>query len=139
VEELGEKREMKTLPSGVTVFNATPHPIRFWEEGWDAPIEVGVDAIISASVEEMEMDEVEVVLDKSRAYGVRYVSTKFSPTDEGWDILEQAFQDGADVIVGSIVAAQAYPGWVVAMTPAPGYERVPPAEKRMRPDKFTIF
>lgn len=42
-------------------------------------------------------------------------------------------------IVGSIIAAQAYPGEVVAMTPAPGYERVAPAEKRMNPHKFTIF
>jgi len=41
--------------------------------------------------------------------------------------------------VGSIIAAQAYPGQVVAMTPTPGYERVPPAEKRMNPDKFNIF
>jgi len=83
---------MKTLPSGVTVFNATPHPIRFWEEGWDTPIEVGVDVAISASVEEAEIDRVEVVFDKARAYGVRYVSTKFSPTDEGWAILNKRFR-----------------------------------------------
>jgi hypothetical protein len=25
------------------------------------------------------------------------------------------------------------------MVPAPGFERVPPAEKRMRDDKFTTF
>ena len=43
------------------------------------------------------------------------------------------------LIIGSIVAAQAYPGQVVAMTPAPGYERVPVDQKRMNPDKFTIF
>ena len=43
------------------------------------------------------------------------------------------------MVVGSIIAAQAYPGLVVAMVPAPGYERRPPAEKRMRPDKFTIY
>jgi len=42
------------------------------------------------------------------------------------------------LLIGSIIAAQSYPG-VLAMVPAPGYERVPPAEKRMRPDKFTIF
>lgn len=42
-------------------------------------------------------------------------------------------------VVGSIIAAQAYPGRVVAMTPVPGFERVSPAEKRMRCDKFTTF
>ena len=31
------------------------------------------------------------------------------------------------------------PGRVLAMVPAPGFERVPPAEKRMRDDKFTTF
>lgn len=43
------------------------------------------------------------------------------------------------VIIGSIIAAQAFPGRVLAMAPAPGFERVPPAEKRMRDDKFTTF
>lgn len=43
------------------------------------------------------------------------------------------------IIVGSIIAAQAFPGRVVAMVPAMGFERVPTSEKRMRDDKFTIF
>lgn len=42
-------------------------------------------------------------------------------------------------LVGSVISAQAYPGLVVAMIPAKGFERVPPAEKRMRHDKFTVF
>jgi hypothetical protein len=43
------------------------------------------------------------------------------------------------MIVGSIIAAQAYPGSIKAMIPCEGYERVPPTEKRMRPDKFTVY
>lgn len=43
------------------------------------------------------------------------------------------------VIVGSIIAAQAYPGKVFGLTPVPGYERVAPAEKRMSSDKFVTF
>ena len=43
------------------------------------------------------------------------------------------------VIVGSMIAAQGFPGRVVAMIAAPGFERRPPAEKRMRPDRFTTF
>jgi len=35
--------------------------------------------------------------------------------------------------------AQAFPERVFGMVPAPGFERVPPAEKRMRDDKFTVF
>ncbi|GAH77449.1 unnamed protein product, partial [marine sediment metagenome] len=43
------------------------------------------------------------------------------------------------IIIGSIISAQAYPGEVFAMTPAPGFERVPPDQKRMNPFKFTMF
>ena len=43
------------------------------------------------------------------------------------------------VIVGSMIAAQAFPGRIFAMVPVAGFERVAPAEKRMRCDKFTVF
>jgi hypothetical protein len=139
---------MKTLPNGITIFNATPHVVRFWSEGWEKPVEVETDEIVSASVEE----EVVKVMDFPPAIDnmnqrdleqgterITYVRTVFGPTAEGAEIISRA-AEGADlIIVGSIIAAQAYPGRVVAMTPAPGYERVPPAEKRMNPHKFTVF
>lgn len=121
---------MKTLPNGVTIFNATPHPLRFWKEGWDEPIEVEPDEVISASVEEVE---------EWNEDGVSFVRTIFLPTEEGEKIVQAAYEYGADIVVGSIIAAQAYPESVFAMTPAPGYERVAPAQKRMNPDKFTVF
>lgn len=128
---------MKTLPNGLVVFNATPHVIRFWDPGWDYPVEVEPDTVVNAEVSE-------VAVGSGGFPG--FVRTEFRPTPEGWAILEQAAAAGA-VIVGSIIAAQAYPWsrpgnfglYVCAMTPAPGYERVPPAEKRMRPDKFTVY
>ena len=43
------------------------------------------------------------------------------------------------IIVGGIIAAQAFPKRVLAIVPVEGFERVPPAEKRMRDDKFTVF
>jgi hypothetical protein len=43
------------------------------------------------------------------------------------------------IIVGSIIAAKAYPGKVVGMCPVPGYEKMTPSEKIMRCDKFIIF
>lgn len=127
---------MKTLPNGVKIFNATPHVIRFWREDWDEPVEVEPDEIISAKV-------VESVEPKPNAIycdlPAEFVVTKFVGTDEGHRIVRDAYRTGADLVVGSIIAAQAYPGQVFAMTPAPGYERRPPAEKRMNPDKFTVF
>lgn len=121
---------MKTLPNNVTIFNATPHTIRFWEEGWEQPIEVETDAVVSASAQE------NVVSVKN---GITYVETTFTPIrDENYKKAFDAYQEDA-VVVGSIIAAQAFPGIVVAMTPAPGFERVSPDQKRMNPDKFTVF
>ena len=133
---------MKTLPNGLTVFNSTPHVIRFWREGWTEPIEVETDEIISAKVVEAFVSDLQltgVQMDDPYTERVDFVRTVFKPTNEGEEVIFRAKAAGADVIVGSIIAAQAYPADVVAMTPAPGYERVPPAVKRMNPDKFTVF
>lgn len=121
---------MKTLPNGITIFNATPHRIRFWQLGWAEPIEVPVDKVISAHPHE------EVVrVDKK---GITYVRPTWIGDDHGRLIAERALLDGADVVVGSVIAAQCYQN-IVAMCPCKGYERVPPDQKRMRPDKFTAF
>jgi hypothetical protein len=142
---------MKKLPNGLKVFNATPHPIRFWREGWEKPVEVKPDEVISADVKEKLAGyipcptcgrKVEHEYDCPNnvpSTPIKTVKTVFNPTDAGGEIIRRAKEGGADVIVGSIIAAQAYPGQVVAMTPAPGYERVPPAQKRVNPDKFTVF
>ena len=127
---------MLTLPNGVKVFNGTPHVIRFYHPEWSEPVEMEPDEVISATIEE------EPVI-PDLAYGhlagaVEFVHTSYVGNDEARAIVAKAMRD-ADVVVGSIIAAQAYPGDVVAMVPAEGYERVPPAEKRMRTDKFTIF
>lgn len=136
---------MKTLPNGLKIFNATPHIIRFWSEAWTEPVEIEPDTKIDAR----PVEEVVGHVEEPTAPGdpeVEYktiiadlVRTQFVGTDEGRAIIDRAMMGGADLVVGSIIAAQAYPGRVVAMTPAPGYERVAPAEKRMNPDKFTIF
>ena len=120
---------MKTLPNGVVVFNATPHIIRFWAPGWEEPVEIGTDEVINAYPHERIVDERD---------GIIFVRTDFIGDSHGRLIAEDAFLKGATIVVGSIIAAQCYQG-VVAMIPCEGYERVPPAEKRMRPDRFTTF
>ena len=129
---------MKTLPNGLKVFNATPHVIRFWREGWNKPIEVESDGVISACPREYIAAPDFAKAKPDGLAGITFVETVFEATDEGLDTLNGISQE-IDVVVGSIIAAQAYPGSVVAMTPAPGYGRAPPAEKRMNPDKFTVF
>lgn len=124
---------MKTLPNGVTIFNATPHEIRFLSPEWNEPVEVQPDELISARPAETHVHT-------DSETGVEYVRTEFVGNVEGSAIIERLQREYPDVvIVGSIISAQAYPGDVVSMCPAPGYERVPPAEKRMLPDKFNVF
>jgi len=119
---------MKTLPNGVTVFNGAPHQITFWKPGWKDVVNVESDGIISAEICEQAV--------YSTLEGVTLVKTRYKPTPDGDKIVAEAL-DEADVIVGSIIAAQAYPGVVFGGVAAPGYERV--AEKRILPDKFVVF
>ena len=51
-----EGNNMKTLPNGLKVFNATPHSINFWDESWDKIVVVEPDEIISAEVIEGEYE-----------------------------------------------------------------------------------
>ena len=91
---------MKTLSNGVTIFNGTPHVIRFWNPDWPDPIEVESDAVINATVTE------EIVVQDDSVVFVRSI---FGGNLEGERIIQDALDAGADVIVGSLIAAQAYP------------------------------
>ena len=125
-----EKFEFVKLPSGVTVVNSTPHPITFMSED-GIVVTVPSSCIINATVEETVV---------SSANGIEFVKSTFVGSPEGKAIIEQIHQaNPTALIVGSIIAAQAFPGLVVAMTPCKGFERKPPAEKRMSTTKFTIF
>ena len=108
---------MLQLENGMNVYNGTPHDITLWDGEGDLII-VPPHGKIDAKPQEVTVADSD--------FGVTLVTTEFVPTKEGWKIINQAKKDGANVIIGSIVAAQAYPGNVFAMTPAPGFERVPP-------------
>lgn len=89
---------MKTLPNGITIFNATPHNVRFWSPEWTEPVEVESDAIISAEPQE----KLSAYLSEKR---FRVVRVAFAGNDEGARIINRAKDEGADVIVGSIIAS----------------------------------
>jgi len=78
---------------------------------------------------------------KTTNQGIELVTTSFEPNKKSKKELkkiEEAYW-GEVIIVGSIIAAQAFPERVWAMVPVPGYERVPPDKKLVRTDKFTVF
>lgn len=127
--------KFKKFSNGVVVCNTTPHPVTIQDvTGELVTVEPSEDFVINTKVKEEQMSPL-------------LVKTVFEATEDGEKRLrsiERCFSEfyrdgGVLAVVGSIIAAQAYPGRVVAMTPVPGFERVSPAEKRMRCDKFTAF
>ena len=120
--------------NGVTVVNTTPHPISMQTpEGDLVSIPSDPQLLVNAKVEEQQVSDL-------------FVKTAFKGTEEGSALIETikswAREESVDrlVIVGSIIAAQAYPGGeICGLCPVPGYERVAPSEKRMRCDKFTVY
>lgn len=117
----------------IKVVNCTPHSIRFQGLNGDL-VEVAPSGIaLAATPVEKFVGEIE---------NVSFVKTAFKPSEDGIkDIkaLRRRYRNANVQIIGSIISAQAYPGEVVSMIPCEGFERVPPAEKRMRADKFNMF
>ena len=115
------------------VVNTTPHPICFLKGEEVITIPSQKEFLLNAKIVETQV-------------GADLVTSQFIGNEEGEEIITK-LQNWANEkfpaydlrIVGSIIAAQAYPGDVVGMTPAPGYERVAPNEKRMSLEKFTVF
>ncbi len=120
-----------TFFNGVSVLNCTPHPANFLDAG-ELVVVPPCGATLKAAAGE------EVVGSRGMA---TLVTTVFSPSPEGLQELKaiEAEVPEGTLIVGSIISAQAYPNRVVSMTPLPGFERMPPADKRMSTEKFNIF
>ncbi len=116
---------------GVVLVNTTPHEISFLSESGEVINVPPCGALINAKVVETEAGEMG---------SVKLVKSQFVADPASGEVLaliEAEFPTA--IIVGSIIAAQAFPGRVFGMTPAPGFERMPPSEKRMSVKKFTTF
>lgn len=118
--------------NGVCVLNTTPHPLTMQDTNGEL-VTVPTSVLINAKAEEKAVNDL-------------FVKTVFVGTSEGAETIrdiEGTYRETKCtdklVIVGSIIAAQAYKGKVVGLCPVLGYERVAPSEKRMRCDKFTVF
>ena len=120
-----------SFSNGVTIMNCTPHPVRFQDlTGEIVTINNDKFYLINAKVEEETVNE----------NGITYSTPTFVGTEEGDAIIAKIhLEHPGAIIIGSIIAAQAYPGQVCGMTPVPGYERVAPDSKLMRVDKFTRY
>lgn len=114
------------------IINTTPHVCRFQSADGEVYEVQPCGKLVNAKPVNEPVGE--------HASGAKLVRVKFEPSAESIAILNELERHypGA-VIVGSIIAAQAFPGRVLGMIPAAGFERVPTEEKRMRDDLFTTF
>lgn len=135
-KEVKSMTKFKEFKNGIVIANTTPHNIVMQDtDGELVTVENNPDKLINASTTQVY-------------WGGIYTEPSFDPTTEGLYIIAEIKKDFAEqygatgktlVIIGSIIAAQAYPEEVAAMLPVPGYERVVPNEKRMRCDQFTMY
>ena len=114
-----------------TIINTTPHDIRFI-------LADGTETTVKPSGVLMNAKVTEQVI--STEDGITLVRPTFEQETASLTALEEleAKNPGA-LIIGSLVAAQAYPGRVLGMTPAKGYERVPVDQKKMDGQKFSTY
>jgi hypothetical protein len=121
------------LPNGLLIFNATTHVLIFHDAQWKHPNWKIVESdgrVINAYANVTKVKEVN---------GVEFVTTFFSPVPDGLNIIQSVREEYPDaLIVGSVIAAQAYPEEVVA--PVPWHRgRENKHQKQMRPNRFSIF
>ncbi|ARC83126.1 hypothetical protein U732_14 [Clostridium argentinense CDC 2741] len=121
----------------VAYLNVTPHQIRFCNDQ-DNILELPLSGLLVNATPKEEILKTE--------HGIEFTKTIFSKDyemEENLNKIVLKIKESTEVktviVVGSIIAAQAYPEQVMALIPCRGYERVAPAEKRMRLDKFTTF
>ena len=116
----------------IVIVNCTPHPLNFIGED-------GVEFVVPQSGAVINAELVEQPAGTHSA-GVELVRVGFRPAPGAEETLARLEAEHPDALfVASMIAAQAFPGRIVNPIPAPGFERRPPAEKRMRSDKFTTF
>ena len=117
---------------GNTYINTTPHNINLkstlTEEEFTVP---ACGVLINGKPKEMVV---------GGNGSIKFVKTTFTSNQEDIEKLDtlNALYPGC-IILGSIIAAQAYPGKVCGMVPYPGLERVPVDQKKMQAEKFTVF
>lgn len=122
------------LPNGLVIYNATPHDLWFGYLG--EPICCPSDGVINA----------QPTFEVAKRHPLyQYKTARFLPTPDGWEIIQTIDKKEKElgreyVIVGSVLAAQAYPGWVVAPKPLSNYRWSGVGNGRVnKSNDFTVF
>lgn len=137
---LNNKKVKMEIIKGIVYINTTQHPINMaFNDNSDEVYVIPQSGLFTNA------KSIHKIVSKKCVKGIEFVETSFEKDNlvkEELDILRNMFHDrGYEVIIiGSMVAAQAYGSLVKALTPCTGYEKVnETSKKRMRLDKFIIF
>ena len=114
----------------VTIVNTTPHPLTFQDPDGN---------LVSIPNDPSLLVNAKMLSENDSPWTVNTEAVGTSDGQEIISTIKTALTGTCNflAIVGSMIAVNAYPGQVVGMIPVPGYERVAPAEKRMRCDMFS--
>lgn len=109
------------LPSGVTIYNVTPHDLMLWYDFGDEG--GGLFTVPSDGVVNVQSRRQTVHHGK----GYKLSRVTFVPTEAGDKLIEEIrkrISKGKEnaLIVGSVLAAQAYPEHIVSTIPVKGRE-----------------
>ncbi|AMN31162.1 hypothetical protein BFS06_14070 [Clostridium perfringens] len=121
--------------NGVAYVNTTPHDINFGDSNFITILPKSGILINAKSHKELV----------NTKEGIKFVKTSFVGEEEEKQKIADikgAIYKEEDVklviIVGSIIAMNAFPGLVSGLVPEPGFERVSPSEKRMSLKEFSM-
>lgn len=116
-----------TFTNGIEILNCTPHTVKF-RDGENIVSVPASGYTLLATPKETSVNEV-------------LVTTLFEQSDKGLEEIKEIKKECGEnvLIVGSIISAQAYPMDVVSIIPTPGEERMNPAERTYRSDRFNCF
>jgi hypothetical protein len=122
-----------SLPNGITIFNATPHKLNFYDPITEEVTVAKPDITINTK-------PVETVV--KHWQGAKFVTVAYKPERNGGSLIKNILKSNPEmVIVGSVLAAMAYPGEVVASIPLKGGDRLKSktSSRRVYSDRFTTF
>lgn len=116
----------------IKVVNTTPHPVTLVTGDLTSTFHVEASGVLINATAKTEILEEKA--------GIKFQQTSFVADEATKQALVSFKESNPEVvIIGSLIAAQAYPGLVCAMVAHPEFLRVPPQEKKMLVDTYTIY
>lgn len=138
---------MKQLPNGLKVFNATPHDLTFSDPSWEKDVTIPSDGVINAKVDEVYIgcfDNDQNEEDSERSVSI--VTIVPQPDPDSLEVVKRAmaaveeshrdYNRVGTIVVGSALAAQAWPELVYGICPAEGTGRI---DRKASATKFTRY